>query len=66
MISEHFYENTIVISIHGSFDDRASHELLPTVRRAYRMGFQEFVFNLKAVTRIVKKAAANFICPGSR
>ena len=64
MISERFYENTVIISIHGLFDDRTAHELLPTVQRAYRMGSREFVFNLKTVTSIDQSGMAQLFLTG--
>ena len=64
MISERFHENTVVISIHGSFDGRTAHELVPTVQRAYRMGFREFVFNLQPVTRIDRSGTAQLFLIG--
>ena len=64
MISERFYENTVVISIHGSLDTRTAHELAPTVQRAYRMGFPEFVFNLQTVTRIDRAGMAQLFFTG--
>ena len=64
MISERFYEDTIVISIHGSFDKRTAHEIVPTVQRAYRMGFREFVFNLKTVTSLDQAGIAQLFLIG--
>ena len=64
MISERFYDNTVVISIHGAFDGRTAHELVPTVQRAYRMGFREFVFNLQTVTRIDQSGMAQLFFTG--
>ena len=64
MISERFYENTVIISIHGSFDDPTAHELFPTVQRAYQMGFREFVFNLQTVTRMDQSGLAQLFLTG--